>query len=888
MTSKEVREQFLKYFEQHGHTVVKSDSLIPSGDPTLLFTSAGMVQFKDQFLGKVNKGYTRAASCQKCFRTSDIDHVGNTIRHLTFFEMLGNFSFGDYFKPAAIPWSWEFLTKRMNLPSDKLYVSIFKNDDEAKSLWLKIIPENRIVKLGEETNYWTMGPTGPCGPCSEIIFDRGEKYGCGRLTCNPGCDCDRWLEVWNLVFTQFDRQPDGTSLPLPKKNIDTGMGLERLTMLVQGVDSCFMTDLFKPFMQKTVALLNIDIPDIDIKELRIIADHVRGIVILCSDGVVPSNEGRGYVLRRILRRAVRQGKILISTQKTEMKPFLYKLSGEVVELMKSIYSDLETQREHIANIIKMEEEKFLETLDTGTQLIEAMISDSKKKGNILLGEDVFKLYDTYGFPPDLTSEIAKEHSVSIDWKKFEQLQEQAREISRQAWKGSGKQELGVYKNLYTKLGDTKFVGYEKYDTITEIIGIIVKGESVETASEGQQVEVILKETPFYAEQGGQVGDTGEIIAEDGYGSKKILILIEDTQKIVEGLVVHKGKVRQGGIKIGESVFAKVDIERRFDIQRNHTSTHLLHKALHEVLGKHAVQSGSLVSPERLRFDFTHPKALSNIELERIEELVNISVLRNFSVNISQTSLENAKKTGAIALFGEKYGDVVRTVTVSEKSKEIYSMELCGGTHCTFTGEIGLFKIISESSVAAGTRRIEAITGRKAYEYVTNIERNQNKIAELLRTAPAETITKLNKLLEEKKRFEKKVADLELKLATAKTNTGKQVRVETINGLKVVLDVLDNISAKALADYADKLKNEHKSGIIIVGSVYQGKPYLIVSVTNDIIEKGYNAGAIIKELAKDIGGSGGGRKEFAQAGGKNIDGLKTAVEKSLEVIRTLAP
>ncbi|MFA5859985.1 MAG: alanine--tRNA ligase, partial [Elusimicrobiota bacterium] len=692
-------------------------------------------------------------------------------------------------------------------------------------------------------------------------------------------------------------QPDGTLKPLPKKNIDTGMGLERLTTLVQNVESCFMTDLFKPIMIETVNLLGINVSDVDIKELRIIADHVRSTTMLCSDGIVPSNEGRGYVLRRILRRAVRQGKMLASAQKVELKPFVYKLAGFVAQHMKPVYPDIETHREQITSIVKMEEEKFLETLDTGTEMLEQVLRELSSKGNkIIPGSEVFKLYDTYGFPADLTNDIAVENGFTIDTEGFDKLVTSSRELARSAWKGSGKQELGVYKDLYTKVGNTKFVGYETIRDVTEIVGLVSNNVMVDAVSKGSEVEVILKETPFYAEQGGQIGDTGIIIAQDGYGAKiDIKIVVSDTQKMVEGLVVHRGKVVEGTARIGEKVEALVDSDRRKDIQRNHTATHLLHRALRQTLGLHVVQSGSLVTNERLRFDFAHPKALSGEQIESLELIVNNAVLESYCVNTSVTTLEKAIKDGVMALFGEKYGANVRVVKVgkvkvdceeSKASDDCFSMELCGGTHIKNTGEIGLFKILSESSVAAGTRRIEAITGHSALKYVVGLEKQQYELAELLHTQPQQLNQKLVKVITENKALEKKVEELESKLAGAKQGSETTLITSTVNGIKLVTDVLSGISAKALGEYGDRIRKSIGSGIVVVGSVYQDKPFLVVQITKDLVDKGVNANTIIKDIAKEIGGSGGGKPDFAQAGGKNVDGLKTAVDKAGDAVKSL--
>ncbi len=710
MKSQEIRSKFLKYFEARGHKVVSSDSLIPTGDPTLLFTSAGMVQFKKNFLGQSADKFTRAATSQKCFRTSDIDNVGRTNRHLTFFEMLGNFSFGDYFKQDAIAWGWEFLTKDMGLKKDKLYASIYKDDNEAFDLWKKIIPESKIIKLGEKTNFWNMGPTGPCGPCSELLYDLGEEFTCGP-SCGPECDCGRYLEVWNLVFTQFDRQEDGSLKNLPRKNIDTGMGLERLAAVANGKSNVFETDLFLPIIDELSDILEVKIAE-NLYPLRMMSDHARAVTFLISDGILPSNEGRGYVLRRILRRALRQGKIFGTNE-----PFLYKVVAEVAEIMKAAYPELSERRENIASITKMEEEKFLETLESGSKILEEIMSKYKStdvvknKGaqktiGIIPGDEVFKLYDTYGFPGDLTKEIAKENGLDIDEDGFKKAQKAAQEKSRAAWSGSGEKDITFYSELQKTLGSTVFVGYEKMSAKAKVKALIKDGESVEVLKKGDEGEIVLSETPFYAESGGQVGDSGKL--KTG-GSENALIT--DTFKPLNDFFVSKVKVLTGEIKLNSEIEAEVDLERRKNIMRHHTATHLLHKALRKVLGKHVTQAGSLVTPNYFRFDFTHLAAMKPEEISEAELLVNKAIRENMPVCVSEMNINDARKAGAMALFGEKYSEKVRAVAVNDEDNKPFSLELCGGTHVFRTGDIGMFKIVSETSIAAGTRKNRGSRGR---------------------------------------------------------------------------------------------------------------------------------------------------------------------------------
>jgi alanyl-tRNA synthetase len=865
-TSHELRNAFLNYFKKNGHKAVPSDSLIPSGDPTLLFTSAGMVQFKKHFLGQSKDTFTRAASCQKCFRTSDIERVGYTGRHLTFFEMLGNFSFGDYFKKDAVFWAWDFLTKEVGLDPKKLYPTVYKEDDEAFELWKKIgVPESKIIRLGEDSNFWNMGPTGPCGPCSEILMDMGEHISCGKPSCGPGCDCDRYLEIWNLVFTQFDRQANGELRNLPRKNIDTGMGLERLTAAAAMKSSIFETDLFEPLVKYTAQALDVKVEGNE-SALRMIADHTRGTTFLISDGILPSNEGRGYVLRRILRRALRKVKTLGVSE-----PFLYKLSALVADNMKHDYPELDSRRENIASIIKMEEENFLSTLETGTVHLEDLLKKYTSNKTIP-GAEVFKLYDTYGFPPELTKEIASEKGISIDEEGFKLEQKKAQEKSRAAWSGSGEKDITLYSTIHKEAGDTVFVGYKEDKVSTKIAAVIKNGKSVEKLAAGEEGEIVIATSPFYAESGGQVGDTGHI------KSDSVNAEVLDTKKPVDGLFVLKVKVIKGELAVKSTVEASVDTERRKSITRHHTATHLLHRALRQILGTHVTQAGSLVTPDNLRFDFTHFHGLKQEEILAVEEIVNSAVRENMEVCTDVMNVDEARKTGAMALFGEKYSDKVRVVSVlGNKESEAFSRELCGGIHVNRTGDIGFFKIISESSIASGTRRIEAVGGRAAEKYINDMLFALNETAAKLKGGVSEIPAKLDRLLAGQKELEKEIRKLKLDLAGGQANaggpSGPNVVTREIDGEKVLLSRTTGLDANSLRDLSDSLKNKLGSGIVFLINIDEDKFSFVTSLTQDAVKRGYSAGKIAKVFASIAGGSGGGRPELAQGGGKDVSKLE---------------
>ncbi len=866
-----IRKTFLDFFSEKGCKVVPSDSLVPSGDKTLLFTSAGMVQFKKHFLGQSKDTFTRATSSQKCFRTSDIDQVGVTNRHLTFFEMLGNFSFGDYFKEEAIAWAWDFLTNYMQLPKDKLYATIYKDDDEAGQMWKKFVPESRIIKMGDETNFWTMGPTGPCGPCSEILIDLGEDMGCHKPTCGPWCDCNRYLEIWNLVFTQFDRQEDGSLKPLGRKNIDTGMGLERIVAAANGKNNVFDTDLFLPMMNAASELLKVSFND-NIPKLRMIADHARAITFLISDGIHPSNEGRGYVLRRILRRAVRQGKVFGMNE-----PFLYKLVDVVHDVMKPAYPELTARLDNIKSMAKVEEEKFLETLNTGTDLLNNLISQYKsKKVSVLKGSDVFKLYDTYGFPHELTKEIALEQGLTIDEQGFEQEKKIAQEKSRGAWSGSGEQDITFYSVLHKECGDTTFEGYTQNSSSVKVIAIVKDGKKVDSLSKGDKGEVVLSNTPFYGESGGQVADIGTMFNESTN------IEVTDVTKPIGKLFIHKVSVTQGKVKTGDILTASINTEKRNQTARHHTATHLLQKVLRSVLGNHVAQAGSLVCPDNLRFDFNHFKAVTKEELKKIEQDVNKAIRKNYPVSITEMPIEQARKEGAMALFGEKYGDVVRTVKVIETDDKYYSMELCGGTHVQKTGDIGMFKIISESSVGSGIRRIEAVCGSACEKYVESLENKIDEIAALLKTSKVMVVPAIEKILQDAKNLDTEISSLKSKLIAGEIDEYiKSAKV--INGVNVIAFAVEGVDVKSLREMVDKVKEKQQSAIIVIASKLQDKISFVISVSQDIVKQGYAAGKIAKQFASKIEGSGGGKPDFAQGGGKKADNLKAVIENIGDIL-----
>lgn len=875
MTGAELREKFLQYFEQRDHIRLPSSSLIPSGDATLLFTNAGMVQFKSVFTGAEKRPYNRATTSQKCLRVSgkhnDLENVGHTARHHTFFEMLGNFSFGDYFKEAAIAFAWEFLTEVVGLPQKELHVTIYKDDDEAYEIWRKLLGPgtNPIIRLGEKDNFWSMGDTGPCGPCSEIHIDQGERLGCGNPDCGPECDCDRYLELWNLVFMQFERDASGRMTPLPRPSIDTGLGLERLAAVVQGKDSNWESDLFRPIISRVEELSGKACKGSDRSSvaIRVIADHSRAAAFLIADGVLPSNEGRGYVLRRILRRALRYGKYIGLNE-----PFLYDSAGVVVNLMSAAYPELAAHANLISKVIRNEEERFLDTLARGLLLFEEEASRVLRgSGKVLPGEVAFRLYDTFGFPPDVTSDLAKEAGLAVDQQGFDKEMARQREMARQSWEGMAGEDLAVLRKILEDGVSSEFTGYETLEDSGLVAAIIKDGQRVTEARAGEHVELVTDRTPFYGASGGQVGDHGLI------GTNGSEIEVEDTARPFPNLIIHKAIVKSGRLKEGDRVDLKVNTALRRSIMANHSATHLVQWALREVLGDHVKQSGSLVEAQRLRFDFTHFSAITPEELVRVEDLVNEKIQENVEVKSDTFPIEEALKRGAIALFGEKYGDTVRMVSMGDFSKE-----LCGGTHTRRTGDIGLFKIVSEGGIAAGVRRIEAVTGRGALSYVRSLEDEIRAIAERLKGTRGELVRKLEKLLEEKKGKERDFEALKLKLA-GKQTTDLLEGVREINGVKVLSRLLEDVSdPKDMREYADRVKDRMGSGIALLGAKSDGKVLLLALVTKDLTDR-FHAGKIVKRAAEVVGGSGGGRPDMAQAGGPKVAALPDALNSIEEFL-----
>ncbi|MBW4966149.1 alanine--tRNA ligase [Pseudoalteromonas sp. CR1] len=853
MTTAQIRQQFLDFFASKQHQVVPSSSLIPGNDATLLFNNAGMVQFKDVFLGAESRPYTRATSSQRCVRAggkhNDLENVGYTARHHTFFEMLGNFSFGDYFKQEAIKFAWEFLTEVVKLPQEKLLVTIYHDDEEAFEYWSKDIglSEDRIIRIATSDNFWSMGDTGPCGPCSEIFYDHGEHIW-GGPPGTPEEDGDRFIEIWNLVFMQYNRQSDGTMLPLPKQSVDTGMGLERISAILQGVHSNYEIDLFQGLIAAAASVTNAQ--DMDDKSLRVVADHIRSCAFLISDGVMPSNEGRGYVLRRIIRRAVRHGNKLGA-----QGAFFFKLVAALIEQMGQAYPELAKQQEIIEKVLRIEEEQFGKTLERGLAILEESLSDLK--GDVIPGDLVFKLYDTYGFPADLTADVARERQMTIDHKGFEECMAVQRKTAQQAGK------FGADYNEQLKSDKhTDFKGYDSTHYSATVVEVFAGGEAVQLLEDGQEGIVVLDRTPFYAESGGQTGDTGTIIVAGGEFN------VTNTTKLGNAFA-HHGKV-QGRIGINDKVDATIDDARRDRIKKNHTATHILHEALRQLLGEHVSQKGSLVQADRLRFDFSHFEAVTKDELRDIERVVNDEIRRNFALNTELMAIDDAKAKGAMALFGEKYDDEVRVVTIGD-----YSIELCGGTHVERAGDIGLFKIVSESGIAAGVRRIEAVTGADAVAYVSEQEQQLSDVAALVKGDSASVLEKVTALLEKSKGLEKQIAQLNDKLASAAGASLLDSIVE-INGVKLLVANVEGTESKALRGMVDDLKNKIGSGVIALGVASGDKVSLIAGVTKDLTGK-VKAGELVNHMAGQVGGKGGGRPDMAQAGGSEPQNLAAALD-----------
>ncbi len=869
MKSSEIREKFLKYFESRGHARVGSSSLIPANDPTLLFTNAGMNQFKKIFVGQEKAKFKRAVSAQKCMRAggkhNDLENVGQTARHHTFFEMLGNFSFGDYFKKEAAEFAWEFFIKELGLPKERLYITIYEKDDEAERVWLATdsFLKGRIYRFGEKDNFWSMGETGPCGPCSEIVYDQGKEFGCGKPDCKIGCECDRYLELWNLVFMQYDRDEKGKMNPLPAPSVDTGMGLERTAAVLQGTKSNYETDAFLPIIKKTESLCGKKYQDDKNRvSFRVIADHIRALTFCIADGIIPSNEGRGYVVRRILRRAARHGRLLELPS-----PFLDRLTDEVIKSLGPVYPEIKTQKKQIDLVLKSEEENFERTLDRGIELFEEIASQTtKSKSAAIAGEEVFKLYDTYGFPPDLTEVMAKEKGLHVDMAGFEKELEKQRERSKA---GSSFTSAGATisgKEGSDKIKQTRFVGYDSLESDSVV-------EEVWTSPEGDKY-LVLEITPFYAEAGGQVGDTGRV------KSPEKEIAITDTQK-ENDVILHRVAQAEVNPSIkGAKVKAQVDKIRRRAIMRNHTVTHLLHKALRDILGEHVRQAGSLVAPDRMRFDFTHFRGLESDMLDKIETEVNQRILENYDVTpVPDVPFDEAKKMGAMALFGEKYGDKVRVINIGN-----YSLELCGGTHVRTTGEIGLFRITQETSVASGVRRIEALTGEEAYKSVQNIKLKLEQGVSLLGADPDSYLAKLQELLNLEKMHQKRIRELqgqEFKRELEKLKSG----APQVDGVRVITAKVDTSEKDDLLHLADIFKSQAAPAVGVLLSVNGEKVNLLTVVTDDVVKaKNLKAGDIVKEISAQIGGQGGGRPNLAFGGGKNSEKVNQVLTDLPEIIR----
>ncbi len=858
LTTNQVRQSFLTFFEQKNHKTVASSPLVPGNDPTLLFTNAGMVQFKEVFLGQEKRAYNKATSSQKCVRAggkhNDLENVGYTARHHTFFEMLGNFSFGDYFKEEAIQYAWEYLTKVIGLSEDKLWITVYEEDQEAEDIWLnKIgISQDRFSRIGAKDNFWQMGDTGPCGPCTEIFYDHGEAI-FGGPPGTPDEDGDRYIEIWNLVFMQYDKDAQGTLNPLPHPCVDTGMGLERLVAILQNVHNNYDIDLFKSLIADIAKLTQCN--DLKNNSLRVIADHIRSICFLINDGVLPSNEGRGYVLRRILRRAARHGHQLGQTD-----AFLHKLVGTMIVLMGDAYPELESNKLHLVKVIKQEEERFSETLASGMTILNQAIKD--EKSDVLSGEIVFKLYDTYGFPIDLTADVARQANMETDKLAFECLMEQQKQ------RGRSHSKFAVdLKNAVNLDFSNEFTGYDSFKNRASVIKIIKDDTEVKQINAGDTAWLAFDKTPFYGESGGQIGDTGLL------ESKAIKAEIVDTQK-QQGIHLHLVKVKQGSIFVDDSVSLKVDENRRQNIVLNHSATHIMHAALRKILGTHVQQKGSLVTDKVLRFDFSHYESMTSEEITKIEIRVNDEIRLNNSANIAQMNIEDAKQAGAMALFGEKYGDEVRVVRLGD-----FSVELCGGVHVKSTGEIGLFKIISESGIASGVRRIEAVTGAVAMQSVLKQDATLKTLSAKLKTETSQLPAKVEQIIQQAKTAEKELEKLKFKMASiAGSSLGNKAK--EYNGIKFLAEEIENADNKTLREMLDKLKNQLGSGVVVLAAKIDGKAMLVVGVTKDLT-KTISANTIIKDIAQEVDGKGGGRPDMAQAGGKNAAGITNALSKAHE-------
>ncbi len=871
----EIRSKFLKFFESKDHYLKESASLVPQNDKSLLLINSGMAPLKNYFAGVEVPPSVRMTTCQKCIRTGDIENVGKTARHGTFFEMLGNFSFGDYFKEQSISWGWEFVTQHLNIPEEKVWVTVYEEDDEAFGIWenqIKI-PKERIVRLGKDDNFWEIG-IGPCGPCSELYFDRGEEYGCDNPDCKPGCDCDRYLEFWNHVFTQFNRDEEGNYGQLEHKNIDTGMGLERMACIMQGVDTIFDVDTIKHILNTVEKMANVEYgkggkTDVSI---RIITDHIRAVSFLVADGVLPSNEGRGYVLRRLLRRAARHGKLLGIKEN-----FLYKLVDEVIKVSGEAYPELVEKESYIKKVIRIEEEKFNETIEQGMEILASYIADLKKNGETTLsGENAFKLYDTYGFPIDLTQEILEEEHLSIDEEAFNEEMNKQRERARSArgnMDGESWKEDPLSK-LDSSVAST-FEGYFELENSGIIKAIVKDNELVDSAVAGDKVIVVLDKTTFYPEGGGQAGDAGLLVNKN----EDIVVEVIDTKKGANNTIKHIGIVKSGMINTGEKLSTIVDKEIRLASARNHSATHLLHKALKEVLGEHVNQAGSLVTSERLRFDVTHFEAITKEELKVIEEKVNDVILESLNITCENMSINDAKNKGAMALFGEKYGDEVRVVSMGD-----YSIELCGGTHLTNTSQIGMFKILSEGGVAAGVRRIEAITGRAVYNYLKEKEEIISNVCLNLKTKEDSLSQKVTSLIEENKSLSKELHDMKTKMSLQAVDSVLDSKLD-VNGVNLVTTKFEGMDMNTLKEVADNLRDKLVSGVVVLANTTDDKLNLVATATKDAVDKGVHCGNIVKSIAQIAGGKGGGRPNMAQAGAPDVSKVDEALNHASEVLKS---
>nr|WP_302417440.1 alanine--tRNA ligase [uncultured Romboutsia sp.] len=871
----EIRSKFLKFFESKDHYLKESASLVPQNDKSLLLINSGMAPLKNYFAGVEVPPSVRMTTCQKCIRTGDIENVGKTARHGTFFEMLGNFSFGDYFKEQSISWGWEFVTQHLNIPEEKVWVTVYEEDDEAFGIWenqIKI-PKERIVRLGKDDNFWEIG-IGPCGPCSELYFDRGEEYGCDNPDCKPGCDCDRYLEFWNHVFTQFNRDEEGNYGQLEHKNIDTGMGLERMACIMQGVDTIFDVDTIKHILNTVEKMANVEYgkggkTDVSI---RIITDHIRAVSFLVADGVLPSNEGRGYVLRRLLRRAARHGKLLGIKEN-----FLYKLVDEVIKVSGEAYPELVEKESYIKKVIRIEEEKFNETIEQGMEILASYIADLKKNEETTLsGENAFKLYDTYGFPIDLTQEILEEEHLSIDEEAFNEEMNKQRERARSArgnMDGESWKEDPLSK-LDSSVAST-FEGYFELENSGIIKAIVKDNELVDSAVAGDKVIVVLDKTTFYPEGGGQAGDAGLLVNKN----EDIVVEVIDTKKGANNTIKHIGIVKSGMINTGEKLSTIVDKEIRMASARNHSATHLLHKALKEVLGEHVNQAGSLVTSERLRFDVTHFEAITKEELKVIEEKVNDVILESLNITCENMSINDAKNKGAMALFGEKYGDEVRVVSMGD-----YSIELCGGTHLTNTSQIGMFKILSEGGVAAGVRRIEAITGRAVYNYLKEKEEIISNVCLNLKTKEDSLSQKVTSLIEENKSLSKELHDMKTKMSLQAVDSVLDSKLD-VNGVNLVTTKFEGMDMNTLKEVADNLRDKLVSGVVVLANTTDDKLNLVATATKDAVDKGVHCGNIVKSIAQIAGGKGGGRPNMAQAGAPDVSKVDEALNHASEVLKS---